>query len=180
MRRPLRTVATALAALLAAGALAACTSDSGSAEDFCAQVKQVPSLETVLSRFSEADPDVLQDRIDKARNAYDGLAAAAPDEIGDETDQVVSLVDAILSAVEENPADPAKAAAQLRTAMADHKGVDADRAAVAAYAQQECDVQLDATLSDGVGATTTSSTTSTTEVDTIITAPSTTTTSAGG
>jgi hypothetical protein len=164
MRHPFRTAAGTFAAalLLASGGLAACSDDAGSPEAFCAQVEQVPSLESVLSRFSEADPDLLADRIAKARAAYDELAEAAPAEIEDETDQVVALVDAILDAVEEHPDDPAKASAQLRTAMADHEGVEADRAKVADYAQATCDVQLDATLSEG-GATSSpnSSTTST-------------------
>ena len=43
--------------------------------------------------------------------------------------------------------------------MADHKGIDADRAAVADFAQEECDVQLDATLTEGGPAPTTTSTT---------------------
>jgi hypothetical protein len=157
---PFRPAALAIAALvLATGSITGCTSDSGSTEDFCAQVKKVPSLEAVLSRFSEADRDVLQGRIDKARAAYQDLADAAPAEIDEETDQVVSLVDAVLDAVEQHPNDPAKASAQLRKAMADHKAVEADRAKVAAYAQRHCDVQLDATLSNQPASTSTTTTT---------------------
>lgn len=163
MRHPLRTAAGAFAAalLLASAGLAACTDDAGSAEAFCTEVKQVPSLESVLARFSEADPDVLADRIAKARAAYDELAAAAPPEIEEETERVVALVDATLDAVEDHPDDPAKASAQLRKAVAGLDGVEADRTAVADYAQTTCDVQLDATLEES-GATTSTSTTSTT------------------
>jgi hypothetical protein len=163
MRHPLRMAAGAFAGalLLASGGLAACTDDAGSAEAFCTEVKQVPSLEAVLARFSEADPDVLADRIAKARTAYDELAEAAPSEIEEETDRVVALVDATLDAVEDHPDDPAKASAQLRRSVADLDGIEADRAAVAEYAQTTCDVQLDATLEEG-GATSSTSTTSTT------------------
>ena len=165
MRPTRRPIAFALAAALLAGGLGACTSDGGSTEAFCAQVKQVPALEAVLARFSETDPDVLADRIAKARQAYDDLAAAAPSEIADEADEVVALVDDIFDAVEAHPTDPAAASAQLRKAMAEHRGVAADRKKVAAYARTKCDVQLDATLTEGG----TSTTTSTTSVESPIT-----------
>jgi hypothetical protein len=151
-----------LAVALVAGVVSGCTSDGGSTEAFCAQVAKVPSLESVLSRFSEADTTVLDDRIDQARTAYADLAEAAPKAIDDETDEVVSLVDDILDAVEQHPTDPAKAATQLRKAMAAHKGIDADRAKVAAYAQKQCDVQLDPTLSEGTGTSSTTGGTVTT------------------
>lgn len=174
-RSPQRAALALTATLLLTGAVAGCTDDSGSTEAFCAQVKQVPALESVLSRFSEADRDVLADRIEKARTAYEELAETAPKAIADETDQIVSLVEAILDAVEEHPTDPAKASAQLRRAMADHKGVDADRAKVAAFAQDECGVQLDATLTEGTAA----STTTTTAVGGAATSSSTTSTTGG-
>ena len=168
-------LALAAAVLLTTSTLAGCTSDSGSTEEFCTQVEKVPALESALARFSETDPDILTDRIAKARDSYDALAEAAPPEIADETEQVVSLVHAILDAVEEHPTDPAKASAQLRKAMADHEAVDADRAKVAAFAQDECGVQLDATLTEG-SATSSTSTTAITGGATSTTAPATTTT----
>lgn len=164
------------AGLAAVGALsllisAGCTQSSGSTKAFCDQVAQVPSLETVLARFSEADPGELRTRIDKARSAYHALEDAAPSEIHDETADVVALVDDILDAVADNPDDPVKAADQLRKAMADHKGVAGSRTKVASYAERNCKVQLDPTL--------TGSTTSTTAV-TSTTVPATTTTLPGG
>jgi hypothetical protein len=156
--RAVAAVTIGVGALLA-GALGGCTSDGGSTKAFCTRVKQVPALETVLARFSEADRDVLADRIAKARTAYAELADAAPKEIADETDEVVSLVDDILDAVEEHPTDPAKASAQLRKAMAAHEDVASDRAAVAGYAEDECGVHLDATLTEGSTSTTSTSTT---------------------
>ena len=149
------TTTIAVSALLIGTALTGCSRSSGSTEKFCAKVKQVPALESVLARFSEADPDVLADRIVKARAAYASLEAAAPSEIDGETAQVVSLVDDILASVEQHPDDPVKASAQLRKAMVRHKGVEADRAKVAAYAKEHCDVQLDPALSDGADAATT-------------------------
>lgn len=160
MRRSPRSAAlAALTTVLLGTALGtACTDESGSAKAFCAQVKEVPALESVLARFSEVDADLLADRIDKARAEYDALAEAAPDAIDEETDQVVSLVNDILDAVEQHPTDPAKASAQLRKAVAEHQGIDDDRAKVAAYAQQRCDVQLDATLTEGAATSTSTST----------------------
>ena len=61
--RPTRLTAAGGAvalALLATLGLPACTDSPGSKEDFCEQVAQVPSLESVLSRFSETDEEVLQ------------------------------------------------------------------------------------------------------------------------
>lgn len=162
-RTPRTGYAVAAAALaLLAGLASGCTSDGGSTQAFCTQVRKVPSLESVLSRFSEAEPDVLDERIEKARVAYAALAEAAPKAIDDETDEVVSLVDDILDAVQQHPSDPAKASSQLRKAMADHEGVDADRVKVAVYAQEKCDVTLDPTLGDGAGSSSTTTTASTT------------------
>ena len=160
--RPL--AALVLSALLGAAALAGCSKPTGSEEKFCDQVRKVPALESVLARFSEIDVDVLQERIDKARAAYEELAVAAPSAIDVQTDEVVGLVDAILDAVEENPTDPAKASEQLRTAMADHDGIGDARAEVASYAEEECGVQLDATLTDTTETTGTTAGTSTTGV----------------
>lgn len=160
-----RSAALTVAVVLGAAGLGGCSRSSGSTEAFCTQVKQVPSLEAGLSRFSETDPDVLADRIDKARSSYHDLADAAPDDIADETDDVVALVDDILDAVADNPDDPAGAADQLRAAMAKHKGVDTARGKVAAFAKKECKVTLDPALS----ATTAPPPTSTTVPDTTTT-----------
>lgn len=155
-RRRLGAATLPLVALALAVAGVGCSRSSGSEEAFCAQVAEVPALESVLARFSEADPDVLADKIVKARAAYDALADAAPSEIDDETDDVVAMVDATLQAVEDHPDDPAAAADQLRDAVADQPDIEASRAAVAAYAQDECDVRLDPSLAPaGDGSTTT-------------------------
>jgi hypothetical protein len=163
--RTRRTVA--LVALAVAVAPSGCSRSSGSTEAFCREVRQVPALESVLNRFSEADPDLLADRIAKARAAYERLADAAPGEIRDETAQVVELVDAVLQAVEDHPSDPAAAADQLREAVADQPEAERSRAEVAAFAQERCDVRLDPTLAPSSGSSTT-------------VAPATTTTTAAG
>lgn len=159
--------------MVLAAAATSCGGDEGSTASFCAEVAEVPALETVLARFSEADPQVLQDRIDRARSAYEDLADAAPEAIASETDEVVKLVDEVLAAVEDHPSDPAAAADQLRVVMAEHEGVDAARRDVAAFAQEECDLRLDPTLGsstdDETTTTTGASSTSTTEVDDVTT-----------
>ena len=163
----MRTVPRAVgltAAILMSAVASGCTSDSGSETAFCDAVTQVPALESVLARFNEADPDLLQDRIDKARGAYEDLARAAPSEIDAEADDVVDVVDQILLAVEENPTDPAKAADQLRTAMADHPEIDRSRAKVTAYAQTECGVRLEPTLGTSTTSTSSASAPETSEV----------------
>lgn len=160
--RRLAAPAVALAAALALGT-SACAEDSGSTEAFCEQVRKVPALESVLSRFSEADPDVLADRIVKARAAYEALETSAPDAIRDETEDVVALVIAVLQAVEDHPTDPAAAADQLRDEVAARPEAEASRKEVAAFAQDECDVRLDPTLAPSSGtSTTTTAATSTT------------------
>jgi hypothetical protein len=125
---------------------AACSDDDGSVEAFCAEVEALPALESVLSRFSEADPDQLADSIERARASYRDLVDAAPDEIRGETDAVVALVDDVFDAVERHPDDPEAAADELRAAMADHPDVEQARTAVAGYAEAECGVELDPTL----------------------------------
>lgn len=155
--RRVRRGGAGLLALLAVVA-PACADDGGSAEAFCEEVRQVPSLESVVSRFSEAEPTNLADRIAKAREAYQRMADAAPSDIDGQADAVVALVDEVLDAVEAHPDDPEAAAAAVRTAMADHEGVAEDRAEMVAYAEAECDVVLDPPVTDG--ATTAPSTTS--------------------
>ena len=157
-----RPAAVAALALVLAATSAGCTDDGGSTASFCAQVRQVPALETVLARFDETDPDVLADRIDKARTAYDALADAAPGDVRDETASVVALVDEVLDAVTDHPTDPAAAADQLRRAVADHPEAEQARAKVASFAQRECDVRLDPTLAPSEGTTTTAAATATT------------------
>lgn len=144
-RRPVLATFTLVALVLGGGA---CSDTPGSTEAFCAQVRQVPSLESVLSRFAEADASVLQDRIDKARSAYEDLASAAPSSIAEDAEAVVALVDDVLAAVEAHPDDPAKAADELRAAMDEHPDVEASRSVVARFAADECDVVLDAPLTD--------------------------------
>lgn len=167
--RRVAAVSRRLGRIAGAGALAllvlaapACSDDDGSVEAFCDEVRQVPSLESVVSRFNEVEPTNLADRITKAREAYQRMADAAPGAIDGQADAVVALVDEVLDAIEANPDDPEAAAAAVRSAMADHEGVAEDRAELVAYAEAECDVVLDPPVADD-GATTT------------VTAPSTTT-----
>jgi uncharacterized protein HemY len=171
-RRLGRAGRSIVAIVIAATAATGCGGDEGSTASFCAEVAEVPALESVLARFSEADPQVLQDRIDRARSAYEDLAEAAPGSISAETDEVVELVDEVLAAVEDHPNDPAAAADQLRVVMAEHEGVDAARREVASFAQEECDLRLDPTLgssTEEVTTTTGASTSSTSAADDVTT-----------
>ena len=149
-RHPTRSraalVALASLAVVGAAGLGACSKDGGSKAEFCAQVQVVPSLETVIARFSETDPAVLDDRIDRARAAYHDLEDAAPKEIHGDTAEVVAVVDEVLDAVAAHPSDPAKATAALRAKVKQHPKVGAARARVVRYAKAECDVVLDGTL----------------------------------
>ena len=154
-----RSLALAAASIVA-GLTSACTDDQGSTEAFCAEVREVPALEAVLARFTETEPDALDDRIAKARAAYHDLADAAPDEIRSQTEDLVDVVDEILDAVADHPTDQAAAADQLRKAMDDHPNAEAARAKVASFAEEECDVRLDPTLSPSATTTVAPSTTS--------------------
>jgi len=150
---------------LAATALVGCSDEQGSTEEFCARLSETPSLEAVLARFNEIDRGVLQARIDQTRAAYDALAEAAPASIEAETEQVVELVDEVLTAVEENPLDPTKAADQLRKVMADHPDIDEARTEVAAFAEEECDVKLDPSLAESTTTTAAAKATTTTTTE---------------
>jgi hypothetical protein len=142
----------AITAIVVALGPGACADDDGSVEEFCAELKALPALESVLSRFSEADPEQLADSIERARSAYHDLEDAAPGAIHNETQTVVNLVDEVLDAVDRNPDDPQAAADEVRSAMDEHPDVEPARTAVARYAEAECKVELDPTL----GASTTS------------------------
>ncbi len=56
VRRFLAVAASAAVVLVGA---TSCSKPAGSTKAFCAQVRQVPALESVLARFSETDPDLL-------------------------------------------------------------------------------------------------------------------------
>lgn len=153
-------------------AVPACSDDGGSVEAFCDEVRRVPSLESVVSRFNEVEPTNLADRIAKAREAYQRMADAAPSAIDGQADAVVALVEEVLDAIEAHPDDPEAAAEAVRTAMADHEGVADDRDELVTYAEAECDVVLDPPVADGPTTTAPSAPSSTTTAAT--SAPSTT------
>lgn len=155
----------AIAAALALGALAGvgCSRDAGSAEDFCRQVRVAPSLESELSRYFDGRSDA--DRLAQVRRAYDDLAEAAPDAIRDDAAAVRDLVDEVIGAARAHPDDRAKAADQVRAAMARHRDAIGSSAALTAYAAERCDVRLDpsvATASSTTAPTSSTPTTSTT------------------
>lgn len=133
---------TAMIAVVVGPSLA-CTSDGGSREAFCAGVVAVPTLETVVAGFAEADPQTRDRRLSQAGTAYAELRAASPDEIDGAVGRVVDLVEDLLETVAEHGDDPEVVVEELRASMADHEGVQGAATEVVTYAAEQCDVALD-------------------------------------
>ncbi|MCB1030194.1 MAG: hypothetical protein KDA95_02590 [Acidimicrobiales bacterium] len=131
---------------LVALTLTSCSEQQGSTKDFCAQVKKVPAIESVLNRFTESDPAVLKERIEKASSAYQALVDSAPSEISDDVKILVAVVDETLDAAADNPDDQIAAANQLRKAMTKHPDAEKARASVATFAEKNCGIRLDPSL----------------------------------
>ena len=140
--------ATAAIVVLLFGA-AGCSRDHGSKEAFCKEIKRVPSLDTVVEGFADADPQELAARLHAANASYAALHDAAPKQIRSQVGEVQGLADVVTAAVEDHHDDPEAAAAEIRKAMASHKGAKAATVAVAAYAKANCDVDLNPSLSGG-------------------------------
>lgn len=143
------TLAAATAILLALLTMAGCSRDHGSQEAFCKEIKRVPSLDTVVEGFSDADPQELSARLKAANASYAALQKAAPKEIRSQVGEVEDLVDVVTQAVEDHHDDPEAAAAQVRRAMASHPDAKTATVAVAKYAKTNCDVDLNPTLNGG-------------------------------
>lgn len=165
-RRPRRhATATVLGTIaLAAVGFVGCSSDGGSQEAFCTQVRKVQPLEVLLAGFTEADPVELARRLDNGADDYAALLDASPGAIRGDVGQVVDLVDAVIAAVRAHRNDPEAAGAQVRVAVADHPKAAASSTAVATYAKDRCGVDLNPTVVDDTttGSTTTIGLTTTT------------------
>lgn len=111
-----RLVSTAAAALLAAGALTACS--GGGDSDYCDAVKG--ANDASITDFTSED----------AQEAFDQMADAAPDEISDDWDVLVKAMDAL------SGGDPG--------ALADADPTKLEEAAtnITQYTQDKCDVDL--------------------------------------
>ncbi|CAN5408917.1 hypothetical protein BH10ACT1_BH10ACT1_18720 [soil metagenome] len=140
-------------AALALGSVAACSKDSGSEAEFCREVKEIPTLDSVVAGFADTEPSALDARLDDASAAYAALRRSAPDDIADSVDEVTDLVDAVIDAVRSHPDDPEAAAAQLRTAVEDHPGGAAASEQVVAYASEHCQVELDPSVEESTTTT---------------------------
>ena len=126
----------------------ACTSQSGSIEEFCEAVADVPPLATVVTGFAETYPAEVDSRLEKAEAAYGSLRDAAPGEIDEEVDKVVALAEEIMDAVREHSEDRDAAADRIRGSIADHPDAEAASVAVVAYASEHCEITLDPALDD--------------------------------
>ena len=161
---PRRVAAFAVAATMVA-VLPACSKKDPSLADFCHAVKQAPSLESVVSRYTQAESDELATRLATARRAYRDLVDASPDDIHDDVAKVVDLVDVVIDAVKAHPTDSTAVADQLRTNAAKVKGAEAATTRVDAYATKHCGFDLDtATTGTDTGGSTVPATTGTTVV----------------
>lgn len=136
------------AALLGLAALNLGCSDGGpEVGSFCDELRQAPSLASVLTGFADQDPAQLEARLEEAEEQYGDLRVAAPDEIAPDVDRTVDLVDAVIAVVRADRDDPEAAAAAVRDVLADHTDAETSGLAVADYAQQECGVDLNPSLS---------------------------------
>lgn len=156
--QPRSTARTATVAVLALVVSVSCSTDHGSQDAFCRQIRKVPPLASVISGFADDDPTELRTRLDDARTAYTDLRDAAPEDIRDDVDATVDLVDAVIDAVAANGTDPEAVAAEVRSAVKLHPGAATSSTKVAAYAKQRCAVELNPTVPADSGASTTTST----------------------
>ena len=136
-----RLALPALAAL-AVASLVGCSKESGSQESFCADLRKVPTLESVVADYADADPDELATRLDEAEAAFEQLRDSAPEEIDADVDAMVDLVVEILDTVRDHQEDPDAVANDLRDAMKGRLGAAKSSLRVAAYGATKCDVTL--------------------------------------
>lgn len=139
-----RTIATVLATAVAVAAfgLGACSKGGDDNASFCAAVRSAPSLESVLVGFTAQDPAELGRRLDKAQAAYATVRSSAPKAVHDDVTTIVDVVDQLIAAVRAHPNDPDAVRDRIRSDVADHQGVAAATVAVADYARDHCDVEL--------------------------------------
>lgn len=135
--------------------IGACTDDGGSKDAFCREVTELPPLDAAISDYAEADTTELGRRLTSTGESYDDLRDAAPQEIRASVDDVVDLVDAVLAAVRDHAEDPEVVADELRDAVIEHPAAADASARVVAYAERNCDVELDPMLEGEVPSTTT-------------------------
>ncbi len=138
-----RAPAVALAvALLAAGAVGACT-DDGDSDAFCDRVADVPPLAEVLGDIDVSDPGGTTAALDDAVAEFRALEADAPGAIKADVARLRDGVELVVQAVEENP-DDLSAAREAITGQADQlSGLAQASQRVVDYADTECGLSLD-------------------------------------
>lgn len=115
MRPELRRAARAVvmvAVVIAFAAVAACSGDSGSAEELCARVDDDSQFERVLGDGLQLDdPDRAKEQLAGIDTQLRELRDSAPDELKDDLGVLIEAIGAISDAVDEG-SDDALAAAQ--------------------------------------------------------------------
>lgn len=147
-RRRLARAALAAVTAVALGAAAGCSSDGDDASAFCAAVAAAPSLDSVIQGFAEQEPVTLDRNLDDAQAAFAAVRDTAPGEIEEDATELVAVVDLVIEAVRDNPDDRAAAVEAIERGLAGRDGADDAAIAVAAYAKDACDVDLNAGLTD--------------------------------
>ncbi len=149
-------LALGVATMALACSTVGCTKEQGSEKAFCRKVAKAPTIDAVISGFTNADTGELDARLADAATSYEDIAKAAPGEIRGDVDTVVRLVDAVIDAVKDHSDDPEVVAKQVRNAVVDNPGSIKSAAAVASYAADNCKLELNPTVGDGPTSSTTS------------------------
>ncbi len=136
----MRATALAAAALVASLALAGCSDDGDrSEESFCAELGEVRGIDAALASL---EPEELAGAVED----LEALSDVAPEEIRSEVEELVAAVAGIVEFVTTATGDPMDAAEEaLRSQEARRAQVERAGAALTAYAEETCDVELGST-----------------------------------
>jgi len=126
-------------ALVVALGLAACSDESGSAEELCAALGAADGLATVFAGFDPTDSEAALDQLRTARVELGELQEAAPSDVRDDLQVEIDYVQALIDGLEQVPAgDPAAAAAMVQSVTDAHPDVQAAADGLEAYAAASC------------------------------------------
>lgn len=141
-------LAIGIATMACTAIAVSCTKDQGSEQAFCRQVAKAPTVDSVVSGYTDAEGSELDARLADAASAYADLAKVAPGKIRGEVNTVVRLVDAVIAAVKEHREDPEVVADRVRAEVVNNPGSIKASIAVATYAADRCKLELNPALSD--------------------------------
>ena len=135
-----RAPALAVAAVIALGALVACSDDeTGSAEELCAALGDGRQLGTTLEGFDPTDTDSALEQLRDARLTLGQLRTVAPSEVKRDVSVEIDYVQALIEALEEvGPNDPTAAVAAVRRATEDHPDVQQAADRLEAWSETTC------------------------------------------